>query len=108
VSNQAELNLFDQGTVDVTVPRELTVIVSFVKFRCMSTADLIYKKIKLLPSNLQSEALDFVEYLDRRHSAPSEASEWKHLSEETQRLPSIQNITEDDISSEIAEYRANQ
>ena len=74
----------------------------------MSTADLIYKKAKMLPGNLQSEALDFVEYLERRRTAPDQASKWQHLSQETQSLSSSQRITEDDIAAEIAAYRAGQ
>ena len=72
----------------------------------MNTADLIYEKAKTLPGHLQSEALGFVEYLDRRRTAKSEAADWQLLARDTQSLPAAQGISEDDIAAEIAAYRA--
>lgn len=72
----------------------------------MSTADLIYEKAKTLPGKLQSEALGFLEYLDRRRDAKNEAGEWQCLARETQSLPAVQSISDDDIAAEIAAYRS--
>ena len=46
----------------------------------MSTADLIFKKAKALPSPLQAEALDFVDYLLTRQEASTEAAAWAKFS----------------------------
>ena len=46
----------------------------------MSTADLIFKKAKALPSPLQTEALHFVDYLLTRQEAKSEAAAWAKFS----------------------------
>jgi hypothetical protein len=72
----------------------------------MSTVDLIYERAKTLPGKLQSEALNFVEYLGRRRSAESEAAEWRELLSNTQALSASQRITDDDIAAELAAYRA--
>ncbi len=48
----------------------------------MSTADLIFKKAKALPSPLQTEALHFVDYLLTRQEAKSEAAAWAKFSAE--------------------------
>jgi hypothetical protein len=74
----------------------------------VSTADLIYEKAKMLPGKLQSEALGFVEYLGRRGAAKAEAAEWQRLSRDTQALPAVQKISDNDITAEIAAYRAGQ
>ncbi|MCU0784221.1 MAG: DUF2281 domain-containing protein [Verrucomicrobia bacterium] len=73
----------------------------------MSTVDLIYEKAKTLPGKLQSEALGFVEYLDRRRAAQTEAAAWQRLLRDTQSL-SARRITDDDIAAEVAAYRAGQ
>lgn len=73
----------------------------------MSTADLIYEKAKALSGKLQSEALDFVEYLGRRRAAKAEVAKWQQLARDTQSLPAMQRISDDDISAEIAAYRAD-
>ncbi len=72
----------------------------------MTTVDLIYEKAKMLPGKLQSEALGFVEYLARRRAAQAEAGEWQRLSRASQDTPTVQRITDADISAEIAAYRA--
>ena len=72
----------------------------------MSTVDLICEKAKALPDSLQSEALSFVEYLSRRGSAPDESAEWQRLARQTQALPVVERITDADIATEIAAYRA--
>jgi len=46
----------------------------------MSTADLIFKKAKALPSPLQTEALHFVDYLLTRQEARTEAAAWAKFS----------------------------
>ena len=74
----------------------------------MSTADLIYEKVRELPSKLQSEALGFVEYLGRRGDAAVETEEWRCLLRETQALPAVQGVMDEDIAAEIAAYRAGQ
>jgi hypothetical protein len=74
----------------------------------MSTAELIYEKAKALPGKLQSEALNFVEYLGRRRAAQAEATEWQCLLRETQSLPAAQRVTEAEIAAEIAAYRDGQ
>jgi hypothetical protein len=74
----------------------------------MSTVDLIYEKAKTLPGKLQAEALDFLEYLGRRRAAKTEAAEWQRLARDTQSLPAVLRITDDDIAAEIAAYRAGQ
>ena len=72
----------------------------------MNTVDLIYEKAKTLPGKLQSEALDFLEYLGRRRAAPSESAQWESVLRETQSLPTAQRVTDDEIAAEIAAYRA--
>lgn len=72
----------------------------------MSTADLIYEKAKTLPGKLQSQALDFVDYLGRRCAGQTEAEEWQRLSAATQALPAARRITDEDITAEISDYRA--
>ena len=72
----------------------------------MSTAELIYEKAKSLPGKLQSEALDFLEYLARRRAASSESVHWESLLHESQSLPSAQRVTDAEIAAEIAAYRA--
>ncbi len=74
----------------------------------MSTAELIYEKAKSLPGKLQSEALEFVEYLSRRSAAAAEVAEWQRLFRRTQTLAAAQSITDDDIAAEISAYRARQ
>ncbi len=76
-------------------------------FLAMSTADLIYEKAKALPGKLQSEALDFVEYLSRRRTGKVEAAKWQQLASDTRSLPTAQAISDDDISAEIEAYRAS-
>ena len=73
----------------------------------MSTVDLICEKAKMLPGELQAEALGFVEYLGRRRTAPAEAGEWQQLSRVTQAMPAIQHITDAAIAAEIAACRAD-
>ena len=46
----------------------------------MSTIDLIYEKAKALPSPLQTEALHFVDYLQTRQEAKTEAAAWAKFS----------------------------
>jgi hypothetical protein len=74
----------------------------------MSTAELIYEKTKELPGRLQSEALNFVEYLSRRPGAQAEADAWRQLLRATQDLPASREITDEEITAEIAAYRAGQ
>ncbi|HET7624815.1 MAG TPA: hypothetical protein VFM25_06070 [Verrucomicrobiae bacterium] len=74
----------------------------------MSTADLIYQKTKSLPGKLQSEVLEFLDYLDRRRAAQIEAAKWQSALRETQTLPVAQKITEEEIAAEIAAYRSGQ
>lgn len=73
----------------------------------MSVADLIYERAKVLPCKLQSEALNFLEYLSRRN-AKNEAAELQQLARDTQSLPVAQGISDDDIAAEIAAYRSGQ
>ena len=67
---------------------------------------MIYEKAKSLPGKLQSEALNFLEYLGRRQAAPSESAQWESLLRETQSLPAAQRVTDAEIAAEIAAYRA--
>jgi len=71
----------------------------------LSTADLIYEKAKTLPERLQSEALSFVEYLERRRAPQAEVAQWQRLLRETQNLSAVRQVTDEDIASEIAAYR---
>ena len=74
----------------------------------MSTAELIYEKTKELPGRLQSEALDFVEYLSRRRMAQAEAAEWQQLMRATQDRVASQRISDDEIAAAVAAYRIGQ
>jgi hypothetical protein len=44
----------------------------------VSTAESIFQKAKALPGSLQTEVLDFVEFLERKHASPQE--DWAALS----------------------------
>jgi hypothetical protein len=48
----------------------------------MSTAEMIFKKSSALPSELQQEALDFVEFLLARSGESQEGREWARLAGE--------------------------
>ncbi|MCX6934875.1 MAG: hypothetical protein NTZ01_01560 [Verrucomicrobia bacterium] len=74
----------------------------------MSTAELIYEKAKTLPGKLQTQALDFVEYLGHRRGATEEALAWQKLAKETQDLPSAQYLSDEEIVAEVVAYRARQ
>jgi hypothetical protein len=80
-------------------------LIKNILFSSMSTADLIYEKAKILPDKLQSEALGFVEYLGRRRAAKTEVAKWQHLARETQSLPVVEGVSDDDIVAEVAAYR---
>lgn len=71
----------------------------------MSTVEIICEKAKALPDNLQAEALGFVEYLSRRGDSAAEAARWRDLLRETQALPGIGEISDDDIAAEINAHR---
>jgi hypothetical protein len=72
----------------------------------MSTAELIYEKARNLPATLQAEALHFVEYLDSRRDAASEAEKWRRLLRETQAFVAVRKISDDDIAAETAAVRS--
>ena len=46
----------------------------------MSTAEVIFEKSKDLPDSLQSDVLDFVEFLLARHEPEAEDKEWASFS----------------------------
>ena len=46
----------------------------------MSTAELIYEKAKALPGTLQTEALDYVDFLLARQEVKSEEGDWARFS----------------------------
>lgn len=48
----------------------------------MSTAELIFKKASVLPSELQQKALHYVDYLLARQVEKTESREWAHFSAE--------------------------
>ena len=48
----------------------------------MSTVELIAQKSSTLPTELQEEALHFVDYLLARQAQQTEAREWSHFSAE--------------------------
>lgn len=72
----------------------------------MSTAELIYEKARSLPASLQTEALQFVEYLNNRLDAAGEAGKWRQLMQQTQAFVAARGITDRDIADEVAAVRA--
>jgi hypothetical protein len=46
----------------------------------MSTAEILFEKAKILPENLQAEALHYVDFLLTRRAAEREERDWSHLS----------------------------
>ena len=72
----------------------------------MSTAELIFEKARSLPSDKQSEALRFLDFLLARCSAEAEAVEWRKLLRQTQNTPGVSAITDEDIAREVSAARA--
>jgi hypothetical protein len=68
----------------------------------------VISKLKRLPPERQREVLDFVEALERKGAASTTGSvdEIRALFRETQALPQVQTLTDDDVAAEIAAYRA--
>lgn len=46
----------------------------------MSTAEIIYDRVRTLPEDLQKEALHYLEYLRQRRLAEAEDRDWALLS----------------------------
>ena len=72
----------------------------------MSTAELIFERASALPSDKQDEALRFVDFLLARRTAEAEAVEWRRLLRQTQDLPAVRALTDEDIAAEVASVRA--
>lgn len=74
----------------------------------------LMSKVLRLPPDRQREVLNFVEALERKTSAQSTPGARKKLNleeidalfKETQSLPQVLALTDDDIAAEIAAYRA--
>jgi hypothetical protein len=68
----------------------------------------VISKLKRLPPDRQREVLDFVEALERKGTAPTtgRVDDIRALFRETQALPQVQTLTDDDVAAEIAAYRA--
>ncbi len=87
---------------ELAFPRRLSYVAG-----AMSTAELIFERARSLPSDKQSEALRFVDFLLARRSAEAEAAEWHKLLRETQNAPGVARLTDDDIAHEVAAVRAS-
>lgn len=59
------------------------------------------------PPELENQEVDVIIVPKRPSSSVREAA-WRRLCNETQSLPSAQDITEEDIQKEIDEHRAGQ
>lgn len=73
----------------------------------MSTAELIFERARTLPGDKQAEALRFVDFLLAHRSPEAEAAEWRKLLRQTQALPSVRTLTDDDIAAEVAAVRGS-
>ena len=61
----------------------------------------------LLKPGTEAEVIVLVEIeLENIHAIQARLNQWEDLFKETQALPQAQNITEEEITAEIAAYRA--